>query len=105
MIGLMGLRALLPALPWVLAALCVSHGGVAVWAWHWRGSVEADRVAVAQAAMRQAQARVAGLAEAQAAVSAERDALRQELDHAAIADPDAGRICLGADSVRRLGAP
>ena len=45
---------------------------------------------------------MAGLAEAQAAASAERDALRQELDHAAIADPDAGRICLGADSVRRL---
>lgn len=85
-----------------VAALC----GACWWhGWSTRGSVEADRVAVAQAALRQAQARVAGLAEAQAAASAERDALRQELDHAAIADPDAGRICLGADSVRRLGAP
>lgn len=105
MIGLMSLRALLPALPWVLVALSATHTGTLWYGWHWRGSVEADRVAVAQAALRQAQARVAGLAEAQAAASAERDALRQELDHAAIADPDAGRICLGADSVRRLGAP
>ncbi|MCA2013994.1 hypothetical protein LCM17_21065 [Cereibacter sphaeroides] len=105
MIGLMGLRALLPALPWLVLALCASHGGVLWYGWHWRGSVEADRVAVAQAEVRQAQARIIGLAEAQAAATTERNALREELDNAAANDPDADRMCLGADSVQRLRAP
>ncbi|WP_158515981.1 hypothetical protein [Pararhodobacter sp. CCB-MM2] len=104
MIALMGLRALLPWVPALAVALCVSHGAVGIWVWHWRGSVEADRVAVAQAAMRQAQARVAGLAEAQAAVAAERNRFRQELDDVARNDPDGSRECLSAESVRRLRA-
>lgn len=104
MIGLMGLRALLPALPWVLLALCATHGGVGLYAWHWRGEVEDARVERAQAALRQAQARIVGLAEAQAAATAERNRLRQELDDAARNDPDASRQCLAAESVRRLRA-
>jgi hypothetical protein len=86
----------------VVAAICGAfwwHG------WDTRGDREAARVAEARAELRIAQARVVGLAEAQATAAAERDALRQELDHAAANDPDADRQCLGADSVRRLGAP
>ena len=91
-------------IPYLLLALLASHGGVYWYGWHARGQREADRVAIAQAAQRQAQARLLGLAEAQAAAEMERDRLRQELDDAARNDPDADRICLGADSVRRLGA-
>ena len=89
----------------LVAALLASHG--AAW-WHGydtRRDADAARVASALAAQRIATARVIGLAEAQAATAAERDRLREDLDHAAIADPDAGRVCLGADSLRRLGAP
>lgn len=104
MIALMGLRALLPWVPALAVALCVSHGGVAVWAWHWRGSVEADRVAVAQAALRQAQARIVGLAEAQAAATAARQAMQQERDDAIRAMDGSGDMCLSREFVRRLGA-
>lgn len=92
---------------WVAGALvlALTHGGA--W-WHGydtRKDFDAARVAEAQAAQRVAQARVIGLAEAQALAALERDRLREELDNAANADPYAGRVCLGADSVRRLGSP
>lgn len=73
--------------------------------WQQGRAHETGRTARAQAELRQAQARIVGLAEAQAAARAERDRLRQELDDAARRDPDADRLCLSADSVRRLGAP
>lgn len=90
--------------PYVLAALVASHAGSVWYGWNWRGDVERARVDAAQSALRVAQSRIIGLAEAQALVAADRDRLRQELDDAAIADPDADNMCLGADSVRRLGA-
>lgn len=94
-----------PLLPWLLGGMLASHGGAVWYGWHWRGEVEDARVARAQAEVRQAQARIIGLAEAQAAATAERNALRQELDNAAANDPDADRMCLGRASVQRLSAP
>jgi len=89
----------------IAAALIATHGGA--W-WHGydtRRDSDAARVAQALAAERVAQARILGMADAQAQVSAERDRLREDLDNAALADSNASRVCLGADSVRRLGSP
>ncbi|MCW1932596.1 hypothetical protein [Pararhodobacter zhoushanensis] len=100
------IRALAALPPWAigLVFLLASWGGAVGYGYHWRGNVERDRVARAQADLREAQARIIGLAEAQAAAALERDRLQQELDDAAANDPDADRMCLGADSVRRLGS-
>ena len=92
---------------WAALALVfvTSHAGA--W-WHGydtRRDSDAARVASAQVAEQVLRARVIGMAETQAAVAAERDRLREDLDNAAIADPDADRVCLGADSVRRLATP
>lgn len=92
---------------WVAGALvlALTHGGA--W-WHGydtRRDADAARVQEAQVAQWVAQARVIGLAEAQAQAVLERDRLRVELDNAARIDPDADRMCLGADSVRRLATP
>lgn len=92
-------------LPWALAALLASHAGAVWYGWNLRGDVERDRVSAAQAQVRVAQARVVGLAEAQALAEAERDRLREDLNNAANSDPDAGRVCLSAGSVRRLDTP
>ena len=102
MIHAIAFAAMRPLLPWLLLGVLASHGGAIWYGWHWRGGVEAARLDRAQAALRLAQARVLGLIEAQAAATAERNALREELDHAAATDPDADRLCLGADSVQRL---
>lgn len=85
--------------------LVVSHGAVWWHGWSARGDREADRVAAAEAARDVARARVDGLTEAYARAAVERAELQRMLDDAARADPDADRVCLGADSVQRLAVP
>lgn len=93
-----------PLLPWLLGGLLASHTGAVWYGWSWRGGVEEARVARAQADLRQAQARIIGLAEAQAAETAARQAMQQERDDAIRAMDGAGDMCLSREFVRRLGA-
>ena len=60
------------------------------------------RVDAVQAERDRNAARVEALAEVLEAARAEREALAAELEEAANADPDAGRLAIGADSVQRL---
>lgn len=81
---------------WRMDALAYSRGFAAAEAIHASDiAKERDRVAAAaeQASRKEAE---------RLAVEAERDALARELEDAALQDPDAGRMCLGVDSVRRL---
>lgn len=86
------------------AALVASHGA----AW-WQGRAgERDRwearVASLTAERDRHAARIMGLAEALTAAQADRAALAAELEGAADADDDAGRIALPARSMQRIGS-
>lgn len=70
---------------------------------HERGRWEV-RVAELQAERDRHAARIMGLAEALEAAQAARAALATELEDAADADDDAGRVALPARSLRRIGA-
>ena len=67
---------------------------------------EAQSIAVDMARLREKQIEAAELASRKEAerlaIQSERDSLAQQLEDAARSDPDAGRMSLSADSVRRI---
>jgi len=94
--------------PTLAVALAVGGGGYAFYAWSWNQGHDACRAeqredtARLNARLAEAQEQQRALERELAASARETQELQQELDDEARDDPNADRLCLSPDSVRRI---